>query len=114
MAESGANAQDGTNLVDSQASTAAAYNKSQLDQHERIMKMLKFVRKCDHVDESVVFATENNLATPPTVNGGELLMEDVLDIIYSLIPVESLLQPDFSTIRFYHSGPYNVLWLWTW
>ncbi len=57
--------------------------------------MLKFVRKCAHIDESVVLATENILASATMLNSNDLLMGDVLDIIHSLPFVESLLHPEF-------------------
>ncbi len=93
MTEGAQNIQGDLTPGGSQTSTAAAYNKTQLDEHTRIQKMLNFVCKCDEIDESVVLAVTNILWNLPSLSGDYLLMGDVLDIIYSLPAVEILLHP---------------------
>ncbi len=59
MIEGGTNIEGNLTSSDSHTSTADFFNKAQLEEHVRIQKMLKFVRKWDEIDESVVFRIKN-------------------------------------------------------
>ena len=95
MTEGAQSIQGDLTLGELQTSIAAAYNKSQFDEHKRIRKILNFVCKCDEIDESVVLAVTNILWNLPRRSGDYLLIGDVLNVIYSLPAVEILLHPEF-------------------
>ncbi len=95
MAKDGTNAQVDTTKGDLKTSTAAELHKSQLEEYAKIKKMLKFLRKADEINEPIVLTTKNIVAILPTLIGKDLLIIDVLDIIYYLPPVKSLLPPEF-------------------
>ena len=57
--------------------------------------MLKYVRKCGHVDEAVIMVIENITYILPTAEGNDYTMGDVAAILHRLPSAEHLLVPEF-------------------
>ena len=75
--------------------TSVQYYQMQLREHARIQKMLKYVRKCDHVDEAVIMVIENITYMLPTAEGNDYTMGDVAGILHGLPSAQHLLVPEF-------------------
>ena len=57
--------------------------------------MFKFLRRGDEIESAVANAISNILEETPNSKAVEFEMNDVLDMIHGLPPVETVLEPEF-------------------
>ena len=80
---------------ESEEDIAAAFLESQLAEHSKIVRMSKFLRRGDELENSIADAISNMLRILPSAEATEFSNEDVVDIIYGLPPVETIQMSEF-------------------
>ena len=76
---------------------ADAYHASQLDEYNKIRRMVKFIQKKDDLNENVRGILGSMLEKPPSPEGADFIYTEVSDMANSLPAVDSALVPNFFT-----------------